>query len=107
MKSRIASNKVLVDSNTIENNLMIERDENGCVRRMVCITDCQVEPSSTIFYNGLITTDVDLSKKVVGVSVVDLVQDALAIGYSGRLLLWQNLSLSEFLIKEGTKVIEI
>ena len=104
---RVAANKVLVDSTTIENNLMIERDDNGRVRRMVCITDCQVEPSSTLFYNGLITTDVDLSKREVGLSVIDMVQDALAIGYSGRLLLWQNLSLSEFRIKEETKVIEI
>ena len=107
MKSRIAANKVLVDSNTIENNLMIERDDNGRVRRMVCITDLQVEPSSTIFYNGLITTDVDLSKREVGISVIDMVQNALAIGYSGRLLLWQNLSLSEFRIKAETKVIVI
>ena len=90
---RVAANKVLIDSTTIENNLMIERDDNGRVRRMVCITDCQVEPSSTLFYNGLITTDVDLSKREVGISVIDIVQDALAIGYSGRLLLWQNLSL--------------
>lgn len=104
---RVAANKVLVDSTTIENNLMIERDDNGRVRRMVCITDCQVEPSSTLFYNGLITTDIDLSKREVGISVIDMVQDALAIGYSGRLLLWQNLSLSEFRIKEETKVIEI
>ena len=104
---RVAANKVLVDSTTIENNLMIERDDNGRVRRMVCITDCQVEPSSTLFYNGLITTDIDLSKREVGLSVIDMVQDALAIGYSGRLLLWQNLSLSEFRIKEETKVIEI
>ena len=103
MKRRVASNKVLVDSNTIENNLMIERDDKGRVRRMVCITDCQVEPSSTIFYNGLITTDVDLSKREVGLSVVDMIQDALAIGYSGRFLLWQNLSLSEFRIKEDTE----
>ena len=86
---------------------MIECDDNGRVRRMVCITDCQVEPSSTLFYNGLITTDIDLSKREVGLSVIDMVQDALAIGYSGRLLLWQNLSLSEFRIKEETKVIEI
>jgi hypothetical protein len=86
---------------------MIERDDNGRVRRMVCITDLQVEPSSTIFYNGLITTDVDLSKREVGISVIDMVQDALAIGYSGRLLLWQNLSLSEFRIKAETKVIVI
>ena len=107
MKSRIAANKVLVDSNTIENNLMIERDDNGRVRRMVYITDLQVEPSSTIFYNGLITTDVDLAKREVGISVIDMVQDALAIGYSGRLLLWQNLSLSEFRIKAETKVIVI
>ena len=98
---------MLIDSTTIENNLMIERDDNGRVRRMVCITDCQVEPSSTLFYNGLITTDVDLSKREVGISVIDMVQDALAIGYSGRLLLWQNLSLSEFRIKEETKVIVI
>ncbi len=104
---RVAANKVLIDSSTIENNLMIERDDNGRVRRMVCITDCQVEPSSTLFYNGLITTDVDLSKREVGISVIDMVQDALAIGYSGRLLLWQNLSLSEFRIKEETKVIVI
>ena len=104
MKSRIAANKVLVDSTTIENNLMIERDERGRVRRMLCITDCQVEPSSTAFYNGLITTDVDLSQKVVGVSVIDLVSDSLSVGYEGRLLLWQNLSLSEFRIKEETKV---
>jgi hypothetical protein len=104
MKQRVAANKVLIDSCTIENNLMIERDDNGCVRRMVCITDCQVEPSSTLFYNGLITTDVDLLKREVGLSVIDLVQDALVIGYSGRLLLWQNLSLSEFCIKEDTKV---
>ena len=104
---RVAANKVLIDSTTIENNLMIERDDNGRVRRMVCITDCQVEPSSTLFYNGLITTDVDLSKREVGLSVIDMVQDALAIGYSGRLLLWQNLSLSEFRIKEETKVIVI
>ena len=104
---RVAANKVLVDSTTIENNLMIECDDNGRVRRMVCITDCQVEPSSTLFYNGLITTDIDLSKREVGLSVIDMVQDALAIGYSGRLLLWQNLSLSEFRIKEETKVIEI
>ena len=104
---RVAANKVLIDSTTIENNLMIERDDNGRVRRMVCITDCQVEPSSTLFYNGLITTDIDLSKREVGISVIDMVQDALAIGYSGRLLLWQNLSLSEFRIKEETKVIEI
>lgn len=107
MKNRVAANKVLVDSNNIENNYMIERDSNGRVRRLVCITDLQVEPSSTIFYNGLITTDVDLSKKEVGVSVVDLVSDALAIGYEGRLLLWQNLSLSEFCIKEDTRVVEI
>lgn len=104
---RIAANKVLVDSNTIENNLLIERDAEGRVRRMVCITDLQVEPSSTVFYNGLITTDVDLSKKQLGVSVIDLVEDALAVGYQRRLLLWQNLSLSEFRIKEDTKVIEI
>ena len=104
---RVAANKVLIDSTTLENNLMIERDDNGRVRRMVCITDCQVEPSSTLFYNGLITTDVDLSKREVGISVIDMVQDALAIGYSGRLLLWQNLSLSEFRIKEETKVIVI
>ncbi len=104
---RIAANKVLVDSKTIENNLMIERDDAGRVRRMVCITDLQVEPSSTAFYNGLITTDVDLSKRAVGVSVPDLVSDALVIGYQGRLLLWQNLSLSEFRIKEETKVVEI
>ena len=104
---RIAANKVLVDSNTIENNLMIERDDNGRVRRMVCVTDLQVEPSSTAFYNGLITTDIDLSKKQIGVSVIDLLEDALAVGYQGRLLLWQNLSLSEFRIKEETKVIEI
>ena len=101
---RVAANKVLVDSNRIDNNLMIERDDMGCVRRMVCITDCHVEPSSTLFYNGLITTDVDLTKRVVDVSVVDLVEEALSIGYSGRLLLWQNLSLSEFRIKEETKV---
>ena len=104
---RVAANKVLVDSNTIENNLMIERDDAGRVRRMICITDLQVEPSSTSFYNGLITTDIDLSKKQIGVSVIDLVEDALAVGYQGRLLLWQNLSLSEFRIKEETKVIEI
>ncbi len=104
---RIAANKVLVDSNTIENNLMIERDAEGRVRRMVCITDLQVEPSSTVFYNGLITTDVDLSKKQIGLSVIDLIENALAVGYQGRLLLWQNLSLSEFRIKEETKVIEI
>lgn len=104
---RIAANKVLVDSNTIENNLMVERDDAGRVRRMICITDLQVEPSSTSFYNGLITTDIDLSKKQIGVSVIDLVEDALAVGYQGRLLLWQNLSLSEFRIKEETKVIEI
>ena len=104
---RVAANKVLVDSNTIENNLMIERDDNGRVRRMVCITDLQVEPSSTVFYNGLITTDVDLSKREVGVSVIDLVENALVLGYQGRLLLWQNLSFSEFRIKEETKVIEI
>ena len=107
MKSRVAANKVLVDSNTIENNLMIERDDNGRVRRMVCITDLQVEPSSTSFYNGLITTDIDLSKREIGISVLDLVSDALVIGYEGRLLLWQNLSLSEFRIKEETKVIVI
>ena len=104
---RIAANKVLVDSSTIENNLMIERDDNGRVRRMVCITDLQVEPSSTIFYYGLITTDVDFSKRQIGVSVIDLVEDALAVGYQGRLLLWQNLSLSEFRIKEETRVVEI
>jgi hypothetical protein len=104
---RIAANKVLVDSSTIENNLMIERDDAGRVRRMVCITDLQVEPSSTIFYNGLITTDVDFSKRQIGVSVIDLVEDALAVGYQGRLLLWQNLSLSEFRIKEETRVVEI
>ena len=104
---RIAANKVLVDSNTIENNLMIERDADGRVRRMVCITDLQVEPSSTVFYNGLITTNIDMSKKEVGVSVIDLIEDALVVGYHGRLLLWQNLSLSEFRIKEDTKVVEI
>ena len=104
---RIAANKVLVDSSTIENNLMIDRDDAGRVRRMVCITDLQVEPSSTIFYNGLITTDVDFSKRQIGVSVIDLVEDALAVGYQGRLLLWQNLSLSEFRIKEETRVVEI
>ena len=86
---------------------MVERDDAGRVRRMICITDLQVEPSSTAFYNGLITTDIDLSKKQIGVSVIDLLVDALAVGYQGRLLLWQNLSLSEFRIKEETKVIEI
>ena len=65
---RVAANKVLVDSNTIENNLMIERDDNGRVRRMVCITDLQVEPSSTVFYNGLITTD-GLRQMTVGIVI--------------------------------------
>ena len=39
MKKRVAANKVLVDSETIDNNLMVERDANGKVTRIVCITD--------------------------------------------------------------------
>lgn len=104
MKNRVAANKVLVDSETIENNLMVERDASGKVTRIVCITDLQVEPSSTVFYNGLITTDVNPNDIKVGVSVLRLVSQSLSIGYDGKLLLWRNLSLSDFCIQEETEV---
>lgn len=104
MKNRVAANKVLVDSETIDNNLMVERDANGKVIRIVCITDLQVEPSSTIFYNGLITTEVNLNNIKVGLSVLQLVTQSLSIGYDGKLLLWQNLSLSDFCIQDDTQV---
>ena len=104
MKKRVAANKVLVDSETIDNNLMVERDANGKVTRIVCITDLQVEPSSTVFYNGLITTEVNLNNVKVGLSVPQLVTQSLSIGYDGKLLLWQNLSLSDFCIQDDTQV---
>ncbi len=107
MKKRVAANKVLVDSDTVENNLMIERNDKGKIIRLACITDLQVEPSSTIFYNGLITSAIDTSNVMVGQLVPQLITDSISIGYQGDLLLWQNLSLSEFRITSNTKITKI
>lgn len=104
---RVSANRVLLDCNTVENNIMIERDDTGCIIRIVCITDCQVEPSSTVFYNGVITSEIELEASGPGRSLLSLVTTPLYVGYSGRLLLWQHISLCDFRITPETTVREI
>lgn len=107
IKNRVAANKVLVDKHIISTNLMVERDESGVVINMLDITCERVEPHNTLFYNGLITADVDMKDYVVGIDVPSLIVDKLEVGYGGRLFLWQNLSLSDLKITADTKVIEL
>ena len=103
MKS-VAANRVIVDASTLLTNHYITLSDDGEVIEVAPLELCRVEPSMTRFYNGLITTDVSENKRVVGKEIKLLVSERLEKGYSGRLLLWKNLSLSELKITEHTVV---
>ncbi|MGN0187332.1 MAG: hypothetical protein ACI392_06260 [Paludibacteraceae bacterium] len=103
---RIAANKILLDAETLLLNAVVEVDD-GTVRNIFELGHCQVEPAGTQFFNGLITTFVPKENRILGKPVPELVTDALAIGYSGKLVLWQHLSLSSFKITADTQMIEL
>lgn len=103
---RIAANKILLDTETLLLNAVIEVDE-GVVRNIFELGNCQVEPAGTQFFNGLITTFVPKENRIVGRPVPELVAESLAIGYSGKIILWQHLSLSSFKITADTQMIEL
>lgn len=102
---RVAANVVMFGG--VEKNLVIERDSDGRVTRLIRIDDCGVEPSGTAFYNGVITTDIDSVNVAPGVVLSAAVCRPLAVGYSGRLLLWQHMSLADFVITDKTTVREL
>ena len=96
---------LFADSNLLL-NAVIEVDE-GVVRNIFELGNCQVEPAGTQFFNGLITTFVPKENRIVGRPVPELVAESLAIGYSGKIILWQHLSLSSFKITADTQMIEL
>lgn len=102
---RIAANKIATDSQTIKTNMVIEVDNDNCVISIEPLSAQKVEPALTKFFNGLITTYVSPNNwQHVDIPVTELITDALTKGYSGKLLLWQNVSLSHFKIRKDTKV---
>lgn len=101
---RVAANMVVIDCDTVEPNVMIERDDTGIVTGIAKLSDCMVEPSSTAFYNGIITSYVDLSLVRPGLSLSSLPFRCLTIGYAGKILLWQNISPFDLMITDKTTV---
>lgn len=105
--TRVAANKLVQDHSHILNNMYVERKKNKEIVRIASITEGNHEAAHTAFYNGLITTFVEKDKRKVGCCVLDLVEQPLEIGYTGKLLLWQKLSLSELQITVETVVKEL
>ena len=103
----IAANKILIDKDTIITNHYILINEDGEVLSIKPLALCQVEPSRTLFYNGLITTYISEDERKLNQEIKLLITQSLEAGYKGKLLLWQNLSLSELKIKVDTKVKEL
>ncbi len=104
---RVAANRILLDAETLLLNAVVELDDNGVVRNIFELSKCYSEPAGTRFYNGLITTFVPKEQRIVGRSVRDLVENALAVGYSEKIMLWQHLSLSSFKITNETETFEL
>lgn len=101
---RIAANKILINTQTIFLNAVVEYDEKGVVRRVFELSNCPSEPASTCFYNGLITTEVAVDQVFVGASIPLLIHRELAVGYDGQLVLWQNINLSTLKVTSDTKM---
>lgn len=104
---RIAANRILINPETLLLNAVVELDDAGVVRRIFELSECNVEPSHTRFFNGLITTFVPKETRKVGVPVPKLAVDSLAVGYNGNLLLWQNLSAASLKIALESTITEL
>ena len=96
----VAKNKMLPPS-------IVTIDDAGVVVNIAPLAAFDVEPAATRYFSGIITTDVEIVKIQEGADVRTLVDWQLEIGYSGRLLLWQNISAYDFIIKNNTIVSEI
>lgn len=105
MASRyVAATCVALSESNILPPARVERDEYGSVVAIVPLSDFDMEPASTPYYSGLITADVTTtSGMTAGVDVRTVIQ-SLSVGYSGRLLLWQGVSLTDFIIRKDTKI---
>lgn len=102
----VAATMVALSGQDILPASRVQRNVNGIVLAVVPLDDFCMEPASTPYYSGLITADVIVPLLAEGVDVRTIVQP-LAVGYSGRLLLWQHLSLCNFKITSETVVREI
>jgi hypothetical protein len=101
MRSRVAANKILLDGSFFIANHFVERNIKGIVTGIYSLAAFNSEPSSTLFYNGVITADISVKPRV-GLHIADVVLEPLSVGYSGKLLLWQGISLDDMIITETT-----
>ena len=103
MKS-VAANYIVINQNRILNNHYINIDDNGFIQSIMPLEGIQVEPHSTLFYNGVITNYIAPEFRVIGNLLLTQLQDDIKVGSKANLLLWQNISLTDLKITTNTKV---
>ncbi len=97
----MAANKIMLDCSRFVVNHFVERNIKGIITGIYSLASFNSEPSSTLFYNGVITADIS-GKPTVGQHIADVVSEPLSVGYSGKLLLWQGISPDDMIITETT-----
>lgn len=100
----IAATSVVIGRGISTSPTSITIDDSGVVVRIVALADCPHEPHSTLYYSGVITPVIENLHPAVGTDVRTLVDTTLGVGYSGGLLLWQNLSAVDFLVTDTTTI---
>ena len=96
----------MIDAEHLLLNAVVELDDAGVVQHIFELSGCASEPANTLFFNGLLTTFVPKEKCVVGQLVGELAEP-LKVGYNGHLLVWHDLTPTNFQINESTKTEEI
>lgn len=99
----VSATKVLLSATESVSALRIERSHDGVVVSMVALSDLQMESAATIYYSGVITPFIS-ADFLVGDDLRALIETKLDVGYDKPLLLWQNISLTDFRIGDGTTV---
>lgn len=102
---RIAATAVLVDRQTLLPPSCITIDSSGTVVDITPLSDFGVEPAATRYFSGIITPDVDMRLCTEGISLQSVVSATLCKGYSGTLLLWQNISATDCTVQHNTTVV--
>ena len=85
-------------------NIVISRDANGRIMDIKPISVFQSEPAVTLFYNGLLTGNVNVASVQIGTFVPSIINNEIDLGYDDKLVLWENISLTDFLITSDTKM---
>ncbi len=91
----------MIDADHLLLNAVVEMDDTGVVQHIFELSGCASEPANTLFFNGLLTTFVPKEKCVVG-QLVGTLAEPLTVGYNGNLLVWHDLTPTNFQITENT-----